>query len=271
MLFKKTTQYILATLMLCCINFTTALADDGDKVSINANVGYVNISDYPSGSNQINSIRLTAIREAATQLGATGALAWRSEQINHSLNQQGQTLDGIFNFNRLILEHNVLPPVITESDNNLNLASTTSIRAAAKTYKLISPARFVTTPPTWRNYLIMNYKKPNIPNRALLPTTQVEARTWNAFFKQGWQQGLEQAKSIFNINLSELKRDYSGMLLYRKLLSEHMVNSPYVSQADLGVTGNSHELRIGDTVTRITGESKLQTNSNKWLPIFTSN
>jgi defect in organelle trafficking protein DotC len=252
------------------LSMSSIYASDAPPISIQANVGYVDISNYVDGNNQINPIRLAAIRETATQLAATGALAWRSEQIDRSLAKQGTHLDTIFNFNRMILHKNVLPPVVAEADNSLNLASSNSIRADAQTYKIISPARFVTTPPTWRDYLWMSYPKPSLPPHSLLPKNKAEAIAWNTYFKQGWTDGLQQANSIFDANLNRLKRDYSGMIIYRKLLDENIVSAPYVAQTHLGVTGDKNEIRINDRVIRITNPSKLNTNSKKWIPVFTS-
>jgi defect-in-organelle-trafficking protein DotC len=237
---------------------------------ISADVGYVQTNNLPVGSNVVSPIRMQAIHEAATTLGAQGALAWRSVQIDNSLNNQGSYLDQVFNFNQLILPHNVLPPVLVEADNDLNLASTTSIRLASKIYKIQQAAQFVTAPPTWRTYLWMDYPKPSMPDRTLLPTTQAEAQVWNHYFQSGWKKGVFQANEIFSENLARLKRDYMGMVLYRKLLAQRMVTAPYVAQADLGVTGDANEIRVNDQVVRITAPSQLQINAAKWKPVLTS-
>lgn len=59
------------------------------------------------------------------------------------------------------------------------------------------------------------------------------------------------------------------MILYRKLLAEHMVSAPFVAKAQLGVTGDATQLRINDQILRITGQSQLQPNPSKWKPIIT--
>ncbi len=43
-----------------------------------------------------------------------------------------------------------------------------------------------------------------------------------------------------------------------------MVTAPFVSTADLGVTGDAHEMRINDRVLRITETSRLNTNTSDW-------
>ena len=236
---------------------------------ITANIGYINIDSLPNTSGVPSDLRYSALRTTATSLGAAGGLAWQSERINASLEKQAIQLDKIYNFRRIILPHHVLPPVIIESNDELNLATDQSIRADSKTFKIIKPARFATTDPTWRNYLYMNYKKPDAPNQSLLPSTRNEARMWNTFVDEGWKEGVFQANEIFKENLSQLRQDFTGMNLFRILQKQNMVNAPFVAETKLGVTGNTHELRINDRVIRITDPSKLQTDSKKWIPIFT--
>lgn len=239
------------------------------KIEISdVDMGYVKVSEFPASADSINPIRWQALYETALSLGATGALAWRSEQINSSLDKNVTELNQVFDFNQLLLNDNVLPPVLIESDNSLNLASDDAIRLSAKTYRIASAARFVTTAPSWRTFLWMDYKKPGIPDRTLLPKNQGEAAVWNRFIKEGWQNGVQQANAIFAANLNRLRRDYNGMVLYRKLLAQGMVSAPFVAKADLGVTGDSKEMHIDDRVLRITAHSQLQTDSSKWQPIL---
>ncbi len=243
--------------------YTTSKTEISD-----ADIGYVKVDQFPGGQGQINPVRWQALYETALSLGATGALAWRSEQIDMSLTKNTGDLNQIFDFNQLLLQDNILPPVLVESDNSLNLADSDSIRLAAKTFKIISPARFVTAAPSWRAYLWMSYPKPPVPDRTLLPKNQVEAEVWNRFIREGWQNGIQQANAIFSANLNRLRRDYNGMVLYRKMLAQGMVSAPFVAKADLGVTGDSNEIRVDDRILRITAHSQLQTDSSKWQPIL---
>ncbi|HAG62360.1 MAG TPA: type IV secretion system protein DotC [Coxiellaceae bacterium] len=262
---KKIYQVVVASSLLIAASGVFA----SDTETVYAQLGYIKPSDLPQTHSTINKVRLQAIEETATGLGAKGALAWRAKAINQSLSKEQSHLENMFNFNQLLLEHNVLPPVLVESDNNLSLDGDSAIRLNSKTYKIIQPARFVTTSPTWREYLWMNYNPPSVPSKSLLPETQDEAKVWNACLKKGWLQGVDQANDIFRTNLDRMKRDFLGMVLYRKLLSQHMVSSPFVAQTNLGVTGDANEIHINDQVLRITANSKLQTDASKWQPVFT--
>lgn len=214
----------------------------------------------------INPLRLEGLRQAALTVGAQGALAKRSEEINALLKRQAPNLDQIFNFNSMMLGHNVLPPVLTEGDNTLNLQDPSTIRIADRTYSIVSQAHFVTVPPTWRDYLRMNYKKPDVPDKTLLPKNDAEVIEWKKYVQQGWEEGLRQANNIFSDNLSRLQRDYTGMALYRALYNQKMISAPFVARADLGITGGGDNLTINDAVLRITALPQLNSEAKTWTP-----
>lgn len=215
----------------------------------------------------LSQLRAKSLQDSAMSIGAQGGLAWASEQINTQMNKDGKYLDTIFNFNAMVLSHGVMPPVLEEGDNSLNLADPNTIRVADRTYKIIQQARFATTPPNWREYLWLTYSKPSLPDKTLLPKSTDEQKIWKEGIHTGWEKGIEQAYSIFQQNLARLKRDYRGMVIYRKLLQERMISPPFVSRTELGVTGDGSDMRVNDQVLRIVELPKLQTNSRGWNAI----
>src|SRR3990167_5668343 len=139
-------------------------------------------------SNPQNAIRLVAIRDTATSVGAQGGLACRYKQIDDVLEKNSNSLNRIFNFNALLLRHDVLPPVLVEANNNMKISDDAqALRLANKIYKIVPPPRFVTAAPTWRQYLWRNFKKPNAPNSTLLPRTTQERDVWNKYIVIGWR------------------------------------------------------------------------------------
>lgn len=205
-----------------------------------------------------------ALRETAMTLGAQAGLAWRARTMDDQLVKQARQMDTIFDFNALILEHNVLPPVLLEGQNTLNMSNTQTIRIVDRTYKVSKQARFVTAAPNWRQYLWMDFKRPEYPNITLLPKTREERDLWNRCVEKGWRNGVEQANSILEENIARIKEDFAGMILYRKLLAMNMVSAPFVSHTDLGITGDGDEIRIDDRVLRITALPALNINSKEW-------
>lgn len=213
---------------------------------------------------KMGRIREMALREVALSLGAQAGLAWRANIIDQSLARQARNLDTVYDFNALVLEHNILPPVLLEGRNTLNLADTQNIRISDRTYKVSKQARFITTPPNWRQYIWMDYKKPEYPNQSLLPKTRQERKLWCIYVARGWRNGIEQANNILEESVARIKEDYSGMIMYRKLLAMNMVSPPFVSHTDLGVTGDESEMHIDDRVLRITALPRLNVNSEEW-------
>src|SRR5262245_4533161 len=97
----------------------------------------------PEDTANISRIRLDFLKEAALGTGAQSGLYWESIRINKVLDNDERNLDQIFNFRALLLDHNVLPPVLTEGRKALALDSPETIRLADQVYKLESPPRFV--------------------------------------------------------------------------------------------------------------------------------
>lgn len=218
-------------------------------------------------NSKINPMRAAILRDAAVGLGAQSGLAWESARINQMLERDDRTLNKVFNFRALLINQNVLPPVLSTGDNALVLDDPNTLRLADRIYKIESPPRFVTAPPIWRDYLWMTYTPPEKPHAALLPRTIEERAVWNEFVIEGWREGIAQANQIFSANMGRLKRDFTGMVLYKKLLEQKMVTAPYVAQTDLGITGDENQIRINDQVLRITSTSRLVPNSKKWKAV----
>lgn len=253
---------MLALLLAACATSNTQIGDTGSLQGLQmmANTR----ASAQRGKPSTGKIREAALRETALSLGAQSALAWRAKFIDEQLVKQARNLDKIYDFNSLTLEHNILPPVLLEGRNTLNLADTQTIRISDRTYKVAKQARFITTPPNWRQYLWMDYRKPEYPHVTLLPKTKEERKVWCYFVDKGWQNGVEQANTILEESIARIKEDFAGMILYRKLLAMNMVSPPYVSNTDLGVTGDGGEIHIDDRVLRITALPALNVNSNEW-------
>lgn len=261
---KSSLVAAMITLVACS---STPKADTGTLTGLQALRGYPATAPKRRGN---NAIRHAALQETALAVGAQSALAWRANNIDKALMNHKRTLDLAFNFQALVLDHNVLPPVLLEGQTTLNLDNTTAIRISDRMYEIAKQARFVTAPPNWRDYLWLDYKKPERPSITLLPQNSRERKIWKTYTAQGWTKGLEQAGHIFEDNLARLKQDYNGMVLYRKLLAQNMVSAPFVAKTELGVTGDDTHLNINDKVLRITALPTLNHNSKTWRPVLTT-
>ena len=222
-----------------------------------------------SNKKEMNKVHAQALQDIAMSIGAQAGLAWRSKYINNLLAKNSSHLDQIFNFNLMLLDHNVVPPVLVQGDSSLNLADPQTLRIDDRVYQIVTQAHFTTAPPQWRNYLWMDYQSPEMPQAAFLPKTLEERTVWQKYATIGWIDGINQANTIFSDNLARLTRDYRGMMLYRSLLLKGMVSKPFVAHTNLGITGNSSDLHINDQIFRITSLPKLQANTHRWNPVIT--
>lgn len=225
-----------------------------------------NLQQKEVGILPVSGLRTVALRDLALSLGARSGLASRAEVVNQGLLAKSREFDRVFNFQELLLDNQILPPVLIEARHTLNLADEHSIRVSDRSYKILRQARFVTAPPNWRDYLFMAYPKPEFPDMTLLPNSADERRIWRENVAKGWSRGVEQADQIYQENLARLKRDYEGMIRYRFLLAQKMVSPPHVAHRDLGVTGGGEELSLGDQTLEIMALPSLQPDSKKWEP-----
>ncbi|MCF6777453.1 type IV secretion system DotC family protein [Thiotrichales bacterium 19X7-9] len=215
-----------------------------------------------------DNIRMKAIQQAALELGTQAALAWSAKVIDKRLESMAQTLNQMYNFNSLMLKNHVMPPVIVQSNNLVNMGPNgDKIRLGGKSYRIVKQARLVSVAPTWRDYLWMSYKTPELPNRVLMPENNNEKKVWDETIQKAWYMGIQQAEAIYKIKVNEITRDYKGMLLYRNLLAKRMVNPPYVEKSLKGITGNGNQMVIDDQSWTLTDKPQLQTDSNLWTPI----
>ncbi|NNM59065.1 MAG: type IV secretory system conjugative DNA transfer family protein [Legionellales bacterium] len=216
---------------------------------------------------QLNQIRGQELKDSGMAVGAQGSLSKRSQEVDAMLTKQTRYLDQIFNFNALMLPNNVLPPVMLEGDDTLNLANSTTIRISDKIYTIAQQAKFVTVPPTWHDYLWMSFPKPDSPDLSLLPKNKTEEEIWKKSVALGWKQGSSQADMIFQDNVARLKRDYNGIILYHQLVLQNMISVPFVASTDLGITGGGNAMSVNDTVERLTNLPTLNPNSEYWKAV----
>lgn len=211
--------------------------------------------------------RKTMVKSTAVAYATKYALYWESAYVNNHLEAVSRNLDNTFNFRQLLLKNEVIPPILRESTGNVTMTNATNIRVSDRIIEIIQPARFSSAIPNWRNYLNMQFKKPDLPNNKMLPENNEERVAWDEGLIEGWTVGRWQARSIFAANIGIMQRDIAGMILYHKLLSQGMISPTYSSTANYGITGNSQSMRLNDRIVKITKASELTPNSStSWKP-----
>ncbi|CAN7532411.1 type IV secretory system conjugative DNA transfer family protein [Pseudoxanthomonas sp. LjRoot168] len=216
---------------------------------------------------QVTDIRLSALKTVALQVGTQAGYQRRTFEIEATLKNQAGRLDQVYNFTGLLLDRNVVPPVLVEARDTVYAEGGDTLRLADTTYEIITQARFSTTAPSWREYLMRGTAKATVtfkPDPVMQPRNDAERKFWDAQVKVGWGVGQQQADMVFAAELSRLDRDYKGMVLYRHLLYRNMVSKPFVAESRLGVTGDGNKIAINDRVLRITAKPQLETRYERW-------
>ena len=209
--------------------------------------------------------RMEMLKTAAISYSTKLALWRESQHIDQLLEAQSDVLDDIYNFRRLLLKDNLMPPVLQESHHNIRYDSSSTIRISDRYVEIVKPAVFVSVVPTWRDYLYMNYTAPEDLSHSVFPRTKTERISWNAGLLEGWRTGVWQARMIFSSNVGSITRDLKGILLYRQLLAKRMVSPTITGKASLGVTGGDYAMHLNDRILRITSQSTLSKN-DQWMP-----
>lgn len=228
------------------------------------------LASYEKEKEAADRARQAALREAAIGYGARTALARRSWEVETVLDGNQAAMDRIYNIRQLVLDSNVLPPVLVEARASVSVTDADTIRVADAVYRIEKQAQFVTQAPTWRDYLSQRLyvTSPEQPDPFLLPANPAEKQIWAGGINEGWQIGIKQADDMFDNDLARLEHDYLGMILYRRLLSQGRVSLPYVAESNLGVTGDGSSVSINDRVLRITSKPALGMDVNSWKTLI---
>ncbi|WP_080962605.1 type IV secretory system conjugative DNA transfer family protein [Chromobacterium subtsugae] len=174
------------------------------------------------------ALKVRAVYNAGLSYGAQLGQARECERLNAMLQSQDATLSQVFDFSRLLLPDSLLPPVLSSSKNTVRLESPTSMVSVEASYRVREDARFVTTAPSWWDYMQQPVPEVREPDAALKPATPEEKAAWDDGVRQGWASGVAAAKGAYESKLAQLKETFNGMLLYKMLWLKQMVDAPKV-------------------------------------------
>lgn len=225
--------------------------------------------DKENKSGDFGAIRTDAIRAEGTSVGARAGLAWRYSIYAEILQKYENKLDNAYNFRGLQTEYLILPPVIEQANESFRGADDgQQARTAAVTWRIISPAKIVANPPSWRDYMLESFAPPISEdiNFGLQPITEMEQRWWHKNMCVGYAAGVKQADATFIENLSRLTRDFEGILRYRLLATQGVVTMPVMKQGRLGITYAGKELFVDDRIYTIEKGVEF-TNYQAWSAI----
>jgi defect in organelle trafficking protein DotC len=231
------------------------------------------IQDYlKSTKNDYNGLSDTVwmmLNDAGQTIGFQGGKAQRASELRQILIDRDRVLNNMYDFRPLISTQGYLPPVITTATDLAHVVPD-QIRTAYRTYNIIIPARFVSNPPGWRNWLLpgLTDKRVEQSDISVRPKNRREKVVWKEALKRGWLEGRQSADRALEANFNRLTRDYTGMLRYSTLLQQGMILAPDIRETQQSVTGTRSELMIGDKVKRIQDPAGFVTDKKQWTPFI---
>ncbi|RUV04212.1 MULTISPECIES: type IV secretory system conjugative DNA transfer family protein [unclassified Mesorhizobium] len=226
-----------------------------------------------TGANAVDTERYSALREAALAYSAQAAYERRSWEILRELEAQSSRLSQEFNYNDIVYKAPkeagyVVPPVVSRAKEAITITKGGRESVAAdEYYRIERPGRLVGVVPTWRDYLVMGVDKASDPSDQFLPSDKEERKIWDRYMAEGWRQGRMQAEEALKENMNLLRRDYVGMIEYRRLVDAGLIRSLVVSSSEVRAKGTPDELFIGQRRVKIENAATFVSDPGRWKPI----
>ena len=226
------------------------------------------LNPQSQATTKVTDIRSQLLSGVGHTVGFRGGMAARGHELVDGLNSREPALDAMYKFAPMIAKNGTLPPVIVEA-RDLAAFTPDQIRTANRVYKIEREERFVSVPPTWRDYLYVGLpvrQSVELPAFEARPQDDAEDQIWKKAVREGWADGYKQADAILEANFHRLTRDYTGMHLYSTLLQADMITTTRVAESQQTVTGDSKQMMLGDKLRRVTDKAKFVTDPGKWRP-----
>lgn len=225
----------------------------------------LNSSPHSPDGAGIPQLRYSALRETGITYGAQAGLARRSFENQEKLEKQATKLDVIYAFQSLMVEGNVIPPVLTETSDVYAQSADDMLTVIGKVFRIEQQARFSYVPPTWRAYMLGGFAFDSNLVAAVAPQNDGERVLWRAAVEEGFAIGSAQADEILKQNYKTLDRDFLGMILYHRMLNDGMVSKPYVGTNKFGVTRSKDgAMHVGEVFLRITAMPDFVDTAGRW-------
>lgn len=261
---KNFLAVVLATAAVACASVSAFAQPVATKAPPTLDELLLQKPASPEGAG-IPTLRFNAIRETAMTFGAQAGLARRSYENLQKLERQAQNLDVIYNFQSLMVEGNVVPPVLTETTDVYDQSGDDMLRVIGKVFRIEQQARFTYAPPTWRAYLMLGYDFDKNVVAAVSPQTDEERGLWKQGAEEGFALGSAQADSILKANFARLQRDFLGMVKYHQMLEAGMVTKPFVAAEKKGVVRSEDgSMHVGEVFLRITASPDFVSEPGQW-------
>jgi defect-in-organelle-trafficking protein DotC len=228
-------------------------------------------AEHPKGemSKKIlkRALRQSAQKKAALSWGAQTGYAKRTALRNGWLRKNSELLDRVFTFRPFLAsDEHVLLPSVDVGKRAFKLETAISSDSTMVSYRIHEPARVISIPPTFRDYLILSPGIPKKVNSLLLPKNSKEKKLWKKWTDRGWKTGERLSDHAFRIGMRRLVRSIEGRIRFYELALSGQIERPTWARSPGATLRTGEVLEIGDTVLRITRPSRF-TAPEHWKPL----
>lgn len=262
-------------IVFCILSFgSPAFASGVTKESlINLETGAVEKIKETEVFGERSGIRQKSIRESAIQVGAQYGYIEKIDHIQDVIEEKEEYIDKVYNFPYLMsmssdssAEMYLIPPIVHEyNDIKVLDHEKNSLTVIENKYVITKPARLVTTPLDWRQYLRFMPRAEGIElHQSLIPENDEEKRIWAKGIQEGWKEGEQVAEREMLRRMEKLAEDYRGIIRFNRLADEGYFTRPKLIETRVPVSGNSKELVQNKTVYTIVAESSANIDDSKW-------
>ncbi len=229
-----------------------------------------------TGGDDLFTKRQKSMREAALAVGAQHGYIDTMNKLRIDLNKEADVWDDLFAFKDLMRfatpgEKSLyfLPAVVQESNDVTSVADDKSrLEISGKYYEIVKRERLVTSPPDWREYLLIDLPvDASKPVGALLPKTADEQSLWTDWVAEGWEAGVLQASAEMTARIRNLGADFIGMIKYVSLVETNKITPTFVASQYRNNINQRSSLHLNQRTFAITSPAEFNGNEKVWTPL----
>lgn len=226
--------------------------------------------------NDLANKRLKSMRDAGLAVGAQNGYIATMNELREQINAEAGTWDALMPFKDIMRiasrgekSNYYLPPVVFETDGVTAVSEDhRTIKVSDKYYVVYKEERLVTTPPDWREYLLIDIPvEASRPVGALLPKTSDEQQIWSDAVAEGWSAGILQANAEMTSRARALGTDIVGMVKYLQLRESNVMTSTYIASDRQGLVIGGGDMHIDQKTFSITDRAGFQSRTQAWIPM----
>ena len=206
--------------------------------------------------------RMRVIGDTASTMGFQMGFRHQYAKLLAAAKTRSHEFEKAFDFRRLLIDGRVLPPVIRWSGPAINVESDDYATEVEAQYRIVAPAKIVSAPPSWEQYLEADMEVLK-PAAEILPDSRDERSVWRESAKKGWAEGAAHAYDVFEMNLNKLVSDYRGILRFKMLAERGLVSVPVLARGDLGIRVGKDVLSMDQKSFRITVPAEFRALENQ--------